>query len=114
MFVIAHRHEGMNGDAKKRILARRAQLVAAALAAAACEPKPEPCLSVVQVPPPADAGEPVSADDSGPPPAPCLSPVALPPPDASSQADAGQPDAGPPPLPCLSPMPPKPRVCLTK
>jgi hypothetical protein len=82
----------MSDEAKRRILARRARFVAAAMtgAAVACgkekaEP-PQPCLSVVYVPP--DAGAEAAA-----PPAPCLT-VAPPSP--------AVPDAGAHPRPCLS------------
>lgn len=82
-------------EARRKILARRATFVAAALAgmSTACgkEPtkNPEPCLSVpIQHPP-----------------EPCLSPVAQPPPDAGPDAGEKVEDAGAfqvPPLPCLS------------
>lgn len=128
----------MDDDAKRRILARRAQFVAAAVVGlVACEASapsqpPVVCLSI-SVPPPEDGGpqptivdagvaaEPdasaATAPDADAPPQPCLSPPApclsvLPP----------QPlDAGPPPRVCLSKMPspppptvppPPPRACL--
>lgn len=126
---------------RRRILARRAHFVAAAIVTVDCTPResqvpieivvgngdasvpladasdpnvipPQVCLSPVQPP----------VDDAGPPPLPCLSPVATP-------QDAGPPpqpclkpmpppqDAGPPPQPCLSPKPPpkppKPTICLS-
>jgi hypothetical protein len=91
-------------DTKKRILARRAQLVVAALSAVACEPqaRPVPCLETLVIPP-ADA----STEDA------TTASVVF-----ESPADAGAsdpPDAGPPirPTVCLSPVPnPKPRPCL--
>lgn len=113
----------MNDESRKKILARRASFVAAALASVACgkepqeqpqpclsvpinyrpdaEAEPQPCLSVTQEPPP-DAG--------GPPPLPCLSPPIAPQ------------DASTPPQPCLSirvipdagaPKPPPPQPCLS-
>lgn len=72
-------------DAKKKILARRAKFVAAAIAglAASCgkEDAPRPCLSPPPIPADASVGPP-------PPPQPCLS-VAVP--------------QEPPPQPCLGP-----------
>lgn len=79
----------MNDDeARKKILARRAAFVAAALATVACgkENVPQPCLS----PPPLPPG------DGG---APTEQPLGTP--------DA-EPPVEPPPMPCLSPMPPRP------
>ncbi len=80
----------MSDETKKLILARRARFLAAAMtgAAVACgkekaEP-PQPCLSVVYVPP--------DASTDAAPPAPCLT-VAPPSPPV--------PDAAPP-MPCLS------------
>jgi serine/threonine-protein kinase len=82
----------VSDDARKKILARRAKFVAAAVAgiAVACgkEPAPQPCLSATPV------------DDASVPPQPCLSPpqpclsVYYPPEDAA------------PPRPCLKPMAP--------
>jgi hypothetical protein len=79
----------MSEDARKKILARRATFVAAALAGVACgkEPResPQPCLSVPFIP--AEA----SAPDAEP--RPCLTPMPSPTEDAA------------PPKPCLSVVP---------
>lgn len=111
----------MSDEARKKILARRAAFVAAALATVACgkEITPQPCLSPPPLPPrEGDAGqvEETLDPDAGPvvPPQPCLS-VRMPdPPDAGPQPclkiRAPVPDAGPilpPPQPCLSPVRPK-------
>ena len=117
----------MDDDAKKRILARRAQFVAAAVASfVACEPSPElpppsVCLSIAVPMPPEDGGPQPTIVDAGaaiepdasvapeagdtlPPPMPCLS-LALP-------RDSGAPaDAGAVPHPCLRKVAP-PRICL--
>jgi hypothetical protein len=101
---------------KQRILARRAQLVLAALSAVACgEPQPPPqiCLEPIMLPP-EDSGADTGAQI---PPEPCLQPVRPPEPVDSGVEDSGVQasvkDAGPKPtaVPCLSPMPP-PKVCL--
>lgn len=101
-------------DAKKKILARRASFVAAALASVACqkEPadKPEPCLAAPVNYKPPDAGEPE------PTPMPCLTPMnpgpshaadAGAPASSAPTADAGRPVPPPQPQPCLTPMRPE-------
>jgi len=88
----------VNDDAKKKILARRAKFIAAAVAgiSISCgKDRPEPCLSVTHIP---DA-----ASDDGGTPQPCLSP----PPQPCLSVYNPPPDAGPPPRPCLEPMPPR-------
>jgi hypothetical protein len=107
---------------RKKILARRATFVAAALAgvSTACgkepAPPPQPCLSVVPsfdagpepclspVPPesPDETGTPADAGAPDAPPAPCLRVVAPP---QEQSADAGP---KPPPRPCLKIVPPQP------
>lgn len=107
-------------DAKKKILARRASFIAAALASVACqkEPaeRPEPCLAVpIGYQPPDASPEP-------PPPQPqvCLTPM------VATPVDAGPPAVEPEPQPCLKVAPPPrdagrspgppgppPRPCLT-
>lgn len=97
----------MSDESRKKILARRASFVAAALASVACgkdaAERPEPCLSV-----------PYHHDPDAEPPRPCLS-VAIPDPSAPvPDAGAGGPDASakavmdggvrpPTPHPCLKP-----------
>lgn len=121
-------------DVRRRILARRSVMIAAALATSttAC-PKSEPCLSV-------DPRYDAAAD---PRPLVCLSQVYVPPDAGSAPADASATDAAPReggivlapldivhdsgapvPVPCLStprpcltvtaPPPPPPRPCLTE
>jgi hypothetical protein len=119
----------VNDAAKKKILARRARFVAAAVASVgmACgksSEQPHPCLSVEYVP------------DAETPPMPCLSVAYVPPADAGDGAatDAGTDDGGttdggatkaqaqvkdagatkppkpqptPTPMPCLTPLPPR-------
>lgn len=107
---------------KNRILARRAQLVAAAISVA-CSPTPETKPSVCLEPiilPPEDSG--AAPTDDGVRPTVCLSPMAQPQDDAGTPAaqdsgvappkDAGVKDSGakPNPQPCLSPA--RPTVCL--
>lgn len=124
-------------EARKKILARRATFVAAALAgvSTACgkepSPPPQPCLSQVRTmddgaaPEPCLSPPPLEAIDAGAP-EPCLK-VRAPQPDSedggrpvpmpcltpvrpleAQEADAGKPPA---PQPCLSPKPP-PKPCL--
>lgn len=115
----------MSDDVKQRILARRAQLVAAALssavggaALASCEPTIRPA-QTVEIGPGADASvAPIvlASPDAG-------SPVVHAAPDAGSDpliaTVASEPDAGgPAPVPCLSPVPclkptVVPRPCLS-
>lgn len=107
----------MSDEARKKILARRATFVAAALAgvAGACgkEPVPQPCLKVAYIPPEGAAPSAV-VEDASPPPQPCLSPMPPQPEDAEAPdvTDAGaSKDAGhhskvapttpKPPRPCL-------------
>lgn len=120
-------------DAKRIILRRRAQFVAAALTGiVACEGghenrPPEVCLSIAIPPPEPDAQAPIVVTDAGaraeepprdagapdvtePPPMPCLSPPAptvclspLPPPRDAGAAK--KPPKKPPPMPCLSVAP---------
>jgi hypothetical protein len=100
----------VNDDAKKKILARRARFIAAAVAgiSISCgKDRPEPCLSVTHVPDPDAASTPqpcleVTASDDGGAPQPCLSP----PPQPCLSVYNPPPDAGPPPRPCLKPMTP--------
>lgn len=117
-------------EARKKILARRAAFVAAALAtvagADACSP--QPCLEPPRAPPGdggADTEQPlVESPDAQPPfqpppPMPCLSPMPPPRPDEdgglrppprpclSIKAPDPLPDGGPPPRPCLK-IAPKP------
>lgn len=120
----------MNDDeARKKILARRAAFVAAALATVACgkENVPQPCLSPPPLPP-GDGGapteQPLVTPDAQPPvepppPQPCLSPMPHPPRDTDGGVQLppprpclsikmpDPPDAGPPPRPCLK-IAPKP------
>ncbi len=97
-------------EARKKILARRATFVAAALAgvSTACgkepSPPPQPCLSQVQRPDDGGAPEPClspalreEAIDAGAP-EPCLRVIAPP----TEAADAGKPM----PMPCLTPVRP--------
>ena len=75
-------------EARKKILARRAHFVAAAIAglSVSCgkdDARSQPCLSVRPMTPDAEVGPP-------PPPQPCLSVMMTE-------------DAGPPPMPCLGP-----------
>jgi hypothetical protein len=102
----------MSADAKRKILARRAQFVAAALAGlsadgchkehaekpdAGVQQPPMPCLSVPMptetTPPVQTAQLPPIPLDAGPPPRPCLAPV----------LDTATPH------PCLKPPPPRTR-----
>lgn len=97
-------------DSKKKILARRASFIAAAMATVACQKapadKPEPCLSIAVDHKPPDAE----------PPLPCLSPRVTTPDDLIGDAGAEPPapkqksDAGtkptPLPHPCLTPKRP--------
>jgi len=104
----------VSDDARKKILARRAKFVAAAVATIgiACgkepNPPPQPCLS-----------EPYNPGDAEP--LPCLTPVVADPPDppdSGAPTDASTPkDADTEPQPCLKVMPPrtdagKPTACL--
>jgi len=90
-------------EMKKRVLARRAQFIAAAVAGmVSCEPGPQAqppvvCLSI-SVPPPEDGGAGPTIVDAGVSADPDAAWNAL---DASTTA----PDADVPPMPCLSPMP---------
>ena len=94
-------------EMKRRVLARRAQFIAAAVAGmVACEPGPEAqppvvCLSI-SVPPPEDGGRGPTMVDAG---------VSADPDAAWSAPDASteSPDADAPPMPCLAP----PLPCLS-
>lgn len=113
----------MDEDAKRKVLARRAKFVAAAVVGMiACDPAPEQtrstvCLSIA-LPPPDDGGPAPTIADAGASadpdasPMPCLSVAIQPEPDASvTETDASAPvaDAGkPPPRPCLKPALPRP------
>jgi hypothetical protein len=134
--VSDHRDDGEDED-RAAILARRAKFVATALVGltglTACDPRPQPCLEPVPLPPPTSPAD--------PPPMPCLTPMRVEdpadagappaasdagaPPDGGA-ADAGAGDAGPrdagpqdagpdaAPAPCLRyAPPPKPLPCLT-
>ncbi len=112
----------MSDDAiKQRILARRAQLVAAAItavggAAMSCEPSVRPAQTVIIGPAGSASVDPlvIAIPEAG-------APIAHGAPDAGGPpaiADnvEGEPDAGPAPVPCLSPprpcVSPPPRPCL--
>lgn len=111
----------MSDDAiKQRILARRAQLVAAAIsavggAAMSCEPSVRPAQTVIIGPAGSAPIDPlaIATPEAG-------APIAHGAPDAGGPLVAnnveGEPDAGPPPIPCLSPprpcLSPPPRPCL--
>ena len=106
----------MNDEARRKILARRARFVAAAVVSmgvAACEKKPEPvttspqpCLSVMAVP--SDAGPVPEATDSSTATDASDAPDATDADASESSADA-KPDT-PKPMPCLKIAPPHP--CL--
>jgi hypothetical protein len=88
----------VNDDAKRKILARRARFVAAAIAGAGISiscGKSQPCLSVTHIPDP----------DAAPAPQPCLSEPEPPAPSSTQQAA---------PMPCLEVAPPPRDAGATK